>query len=261
MGLPIAIVDAFTDTAFRGNPAAVCVLAAPAEDSWMQAVATELNLPMTAFVSPRADGDYDLSWFSPATEVFMCGHATLASIHVLGGEPRFHTRSGLLTGRVADDGRVEMEFPAIPGKEVVDPPDWAPVLGLGVDRVVGVWEAGEWVLVELAAPADVRAAVPNQRVILDRGGAAIVVATPGDRDGIDAVCRVFSPSTGNDEDAATGSAHCVIGPWLAERTGRRSFTSEQVSARGGTIGVEVLGDRVLLRGHAVTVLEGTLLTD
>jgi predicted PhzF superfamily epimerase YddE/YHI9 len=261
MAQPITVVDAFADAPFSGNPAAVCVLSEPADESWMQAVATELNLPMTAFVAPRSDGDHDLRWFSPTTEVAMCGHATLASMHVLDREVRFHTKSGLLTGGPVGDGRIEMAFPAIPSMPVADEPAWAEALGLVPEQVVGVWAGGEWGLVELALPADVRAAAPDRTAILDLGGAVIAVATPGEESDVDSVCRVFSPSTGNDEDAVTGSAHCVIGPWLAARTGRTEFTGRQASARGGTVTMRIADDRVILGGRAVTVLEGTLRVD
>ena len=259
MGQRITVVDVFTDQPFSGNPAGVCLLPDAADDQWMQAVASELNLPMTAFAVPRPDGDYDLRWFSPTTEVAMCGHATLATTYILDQDVRFHTKSGVLACAPAGDGRIEMDFPAIPTEPVADTPDWAAALGLVPEQVVGVWAGGEWGLVEVALPADVRAAVPDRAAILALGGAIIVVATPGDETGVDSVCRVFSPTTGNDEDAATGSAHCVIGPWLAARSNRTEFSGHQASSRGGTIGMRVAGDRVIISGHAVAVVEGTLI--
>ena len=262
MGQPIVIVDSFTDVPFAGNPAGVCVLAAATTEAWMQSVAAELNLSETAFAVPRTDGDHDLRWFTPTTEVDLCGHATLASAHVLGGDHRFHTRSGPLMCRATADGSVEMDFPALPVTPMADPPDVASALGLPADRIVAVYdnESG-WLLAELASAGDVRAAVPDLAAVQALGGFATVVAAPGEGEGIDSVCRVFAPGAGIDEDPVTGAAHCLIAPLLAARTGRSEFTGEQASARGGIVGMQVEGDRVVLSGHAVTVLEGTLRED
>jgi predicted PhzF superfamily epimerase YddE/YHI9 len=264
--VPVSIVDAFTDAAFSGNPAGVCVLAAPADEGWMQAVAAELNLAETAFLAPRPDGDLDLRWFSPTVEVDLCGHATLASAHVLGGDRRFHTRSGVLTCTPASDGLIELDFPASPPHGVADPPDWAPALGIGSDRIAGVWATeADWTLVEVASPADVRAAVPDHTAIMALGrGVVVIAAAPGDRPGIDSVIRVFAPAFGIPEDPVTGAAHCVVAPWLAARDGgvggsRTTFTGEQASSRGGIVGMRLAGDRVVLSGRCVTVLEGTIL--
>lgn len=258
MAEQVSIVDAFTDAAFGGNPAAVCRLGGPASDRWMQAVATEMNLSETAFVLPRDDGDHDLRWFTPTAEVDLCGHATLATAHVLGGGGRFHTRSGVLTCRPGGDGAIEMDFPAIPVTPVPDPPDWAGVLGLAASDVATVHEGPRWTLVELATPAQVRRVEPDLAGILALSDDVVVVAAPGDRAGVDSVCRVFAPAIGIDEDPVTGAAHCVLAPWLASRTGRRAFTGQQASARGGVVGMRVDGSRVVLRGHAVTVLDGVL---
>jgi len=258
MGQAFTVVDAFTDTPFSGNPAAVCVLTAPTTDGWMQAVASELNLSETAFLSARPDGDHDLRWFTPTTEIDLCGHATLASAHVLGGERRFHTRSGVLTCGSAPDGRITLDFPASRVSPVPDPPDWGPALALGPDRIVAVAANDSWVLVEVASAADLRAIVPDTAAILALGGHMVAVAAAGDREGIDSVSRVFAPALGIDEDPVTGAAHCVLAPWLADRTGRTAFTGEQASTRGGVVGMRVEGDRVVLSGRAVTVIEGTL---
>lgn len=262
MGQDITIVDSFTDTPFRGNPAGVCVLAAATTDEWMQAVAAELNLSETAFLVPRDDGDHDLRWFTPTTEVDLCGHATLASVHVLGGDRVFHTRSGPLTCSTGADGAITLDFPASPPEPEDDPADWAPVLGLPGGAVVGVWSTPTgWTLVELATAREVRSLVPDSAAILARGGHMVVVAAGGDVEGVDSVCRVFAPALGIDEDPVTGAAHCVLAPWLAARTGRSEFTGEQASARGGIVGMRLEGDRVVLSGRAVTVLEGTLRSD
>ncbi len=260
MPLAITVVDSFTDQPFHGNPAAVTVLDQPAPPGWMQSVAAEMNLSETAFISPRADGDYDLRWFSPTVEVDLCGHATLASAHVLGGVCRFHTRGGLLTCRPTDDGQVQMDFPAIAVEQADGPPDWAGALGTPVDRVAGVYEAPGWVMVELRTADDVRAAVPDRLAILELGGFAIITAA-GDKPGIDSVCRVFGPAAGIDEDPVTGSAHCMLAPFWAERCGRADLVGEQVSARGGRMGMRLNGDRVVLTGRAVTVLVAQLLVD
>jgi PhzF family phenazine biosynthesis protein len=261
MGQAVTVVDSFTDAPFAGNPAAVCVLAAATTDGWMQAVAAEMNLSETAFLVPRDDGDHDLRWFTPTAEVDLCGHATLASAHVLGGDRRFHTRSGLLTCGTGPGGVITLDFPASPPEPVADPPDWAPALGLAPGRVVGMWATGGSTLVEVASAADVRAIAPDRAAILALGGHMVAVAAAGDREGVDSVARVFAPAIGIDEDPVTGAAHCVIAPWLAARTGRTELTGEQASARGGIVGMRLQGDRVVLSGRAVTVMEGTLLTD
>jgi PhzF family phenazine biosynthesis protein len=260
MAQKITVVDSFTNVPFAGNPAGVCVLAAPASVDWMRSVAAELNLSETAFVVPRADGDHDLRWFTPTVEVDLCGHATLASAHVLGGENRFHTRSGVLAARPgAATGTIELDFPAIPLAPVPEPPDWSDALGVGPERILGVWAGGGWVLVELASVADVRGLRPDRDAVLALGGVVSVVATPGDVPGVDTVTRVFAPGVGIDEDPVTGSAHCFLAPWLAARTGRTEFAGEQASPRGGAVGMRLEGERVVLIGTAVTVWEGTLL--
>jgi predicted PhzF superfamily epimerase YddE/YHI9 len=253
----LSLVDAFTDVAFHGNPAAVVQLDAGADEGWMQSVAAEMNQPMTAFAVPRGDGDYDLRWFTPTVEVSICGHATLATTHVLGGEVAFHTKSGVLRCRNLDDGSIEMDFPSIPVADATDPAPLATALRVDAGRVVGAWTEGEWWLVELTTPPDVRGLTPDFGALLAIGGVVIAFATPGDRDGVDSVCRVFEPESGIDEDPATGAAHCVLAPVLAKRTGRTSFVGEQASRRGGTVDYELAGDRVVLRGRAVTVFKGS----
>lgn len=262
MALPITVVDAFTDQPFSGNPAGIVVLEAPAPAPWMQQVAAEVNLAETAFLAPRPDGDWDLRWFTPTVEVDLCGHATLASAHVLGGEQAFHTRSGVLRCSPADGGAIALDLPGtVPTPVDDDPAAWAAALGLAPEHVVGASEGAGWSLVEVAAVDAVTAAVMDRAALLDLGGHAIVVADTTDDGavGFDSVCRTFVPKAGIDEDPVTGSAHCLIAPWLAERTGRTSFVGRQASARGGTVGMEVRGDRVQLVGHATTVWRGELL--
>lgn len=261
MTQPITVVDAFADAPFAGNPAGVCLLAAPTTEAWMQAVAAELNLSETSFVVPRDDGDHDLRWFTPTTEVDLCGHATLAAAHVLGEEARFHTRSGVLTcGRDAT-GVISLDLPAARVDPVAVDAAWGPALGLPADRVAAGWANDTWLLIEVASPADVRSIEPDRATLLGLGGHVIAVATPGDQPGIDSLARVFAPRLGIDEDPVTGAAHCVIGPWLAARTGRRDLTGEQASRRGGIVGMRVTHGRVVLSGRAVTVLEATLAVD
>ncbi|HET6950213.1 MAG TPA: PhzF family phenazine biosynthesis protein [Acidimicrobiales bacterium] len=260
MSQPITVVDSFTDTPYSGNPAAVCVLAGAAPVAWMQAVAAEMNVSETAFLVPRGDGDHDLRWFTPTTEVDLCGHATLASAHVLGGVGRFHTRSGVLECRPAAGGTIAMDFPAIPTTPVADPPNWAPALGLPPGRVLAVrTDGGDWTLAEVPSPDDVRAILPDRAAILALGGHTVVAAAlAGGAGGADSVCRVFGPGVGIDEDPVTGGAHCLLAPWLGGRLGGVTFVGHQVSARGGVVGMRLAGDRVTLTGRAVTVLQGTL---
>ncbi|HRW37016.1 MAG TPA: PhzF family phenazine biosynthesis protein [Aquihabitans sp.] len=262
MTLPITVVDAFTDQPFSGNPAGIVVLEEAAPDAWMQAVAAEVNLAETAFLAPRADGEWDLRWFTPTVEVDLCGHATLASAQVLGGEQAFHTRSGVLRCSPAGEGAIALDLPGTrPTPTDDDLGSWAAALGLATGAVVAVLEGAGWSFVEVASVDDVTTAAMHRPALLALGGHAIVVAdaTADDAVGFDSVCRTFAPSAGIDEDPVTGSAHCLIGPWLAERTGRTSFLGRQASARGGTVAMEVAGDRVRLVGHAVTVWRGELL--
>ena len=262
MGARLAVVDAFAESVFRGNPAAVCFLDVAADRGWMQALAAELNLPMTGFVLSRADGEHDLRWFTPTTEVAICGHATLAAAHVMGGEARFHTRSGVLVAHRTTDGRVELDFPAIPVEIGSVPDGLLHALGVTDDDVLRSWAGGEWRLIELTSPGLVRELAPERDGLLVLGEIVVVVfAAPGEREGVDSVCRVFEPASGIDEDPVTGSAHCALAPLLAERTGRTNFTCEQASSRGGFVETQLVEDRVLLRGRAVTVFEGVLARD
>ena len=258
----ITTVDSFTHEPFAGNPAAVVLLEHPTTVGWMQAVAGELNLAETAFAVRRDDGDFDLRWFTPSGhEVDLCGHATLATAHVLGGSARFHTRSGLLTCSLGVHEMIEMDFPARPLTRVDDPPDWAPVLGVAPADVVQGWDDGAgWGMVELASADAVRAVDPDFAAIAALGD-GILVAAPGDRDGIDSVSRMFAPGVGIDEDPVTGSSFTTIGPWLAQRTGGTMFVGEQASPRGGTVGVRLEGERAVVIGRAVTVIEGTIASD
>jgi PhzF family phenazine biosynthesis protein len=257
----VFVVDAFTGAAFRGNPAGVVLLDEPAEVAWMQAVAAELRHSETAFVRRRANGDYDLRWFTPAVEVDLCGHATLAVSHVLSttgsiGPFAFHTRSGVLVSEIDADGAVAMDFPAQPTAPVTEPAGLRVALGA---EPLSVRSNGIDVLVELVDAASVTNLAPDiaaLRGVEYRG--VIVTAASGEGADHDFVSRFFAPRVGVDEDPVTGSAHCALAPFWAQRLGRATLVGVQVSARGGRIEMEVRGDRVVLRGRAVTVLDGEL---
>ncbi|MDA8044102.1 MAG: PhzF family phenazine biosynthesis protein [Actinomycetota bacterium] len=252
--MDLVVVDAFTDAAFAGNPAAVAVLSAFPPDEWMQLVAREMNLSETAFVVARPDGDHDLRWFTPSAEVDLCGHATLATAHVLGGRVRFHTRSGPLDCR-SGDGRVEMSFPS-------DPPVVAEVaVHLPGAAAREVRRGRTDILVAVDDAGWLRGHRPDIAAIADLDARALIVTAPGDRPGIDFVSRVFAPAVGVPEDPVTGSAHCTLAPYWSERTGRTQLTAYQASARGGTVRMSLEGDRVILSGNAVTVSEIRMLVD
>ena len=267
MSWPLYHVDAFTAEPFAGNPAAVCLLEGDEDPAWMQAVAAEMNLSETAFLRPAAElGRYRLRWFTPAVEVELCGHATLASAHVLWSEGlagtgralRFETASGALTARPGDDGGIWLDFPATPAGPVDPPEGLLDALGGGPARFVG---RGRFdYLVELAGEAAVRDLAPDVRALGGLGSRGVIVtaAAAAGSGGYDFVSRYFAPAAGIDEDPVTGSAHCTLGPHWAARLGRAELTGFQASARGGLVLVRPQGDRVLLGGRAVTVLRGRL---
>ncbi len=263
METPLYHVDAFTDQPFAGNPAAVCWTEAGRDDAWKQAVAAEMNLSETAFVSPRAAGDgFDLQWFTPAAEVELCGHATLASAHVLwetGRAPtdepiRFHTRHrGVLTCARPETGWIAMDFPADTVAEQAPPVGLAATLGVEPVRIVRA--PYDWV-VELTDEAAVRAAEPDFASLARFDMRGVALTAPGKLPGVDYVCRFFAPRLRINEDPVTGSLQCVLGPYWAARLGKDTLAAEQVSSRGGRLRVTVRGDRVDLAGQAVTVARG-----
>ena len=262
MPLRITQVDAFTPVPFGGNPAAVCVLDAPADAGWMQNVAREMNLSETAFLDPRPEG-YNLRWFTPAVEVDLCGHATLASAHVLweegrlaaGVQARFHTRSGWLSAQQNGDW-IEMDFPAKLEQAAPPPPQLEAALG-AAPKYVGrnVFDY----LVELESEAAVRSLAPDFGILKRLGVRGVIVTSRGSN-GYDFVSRFFAPGSGIDEDPVTGSAHCCLAPFWSSRLGKTEMLAYQASARGGVVRVRVEGDRVHLGGQAVTVLRGELQT-
>jgi PhzF family phenazine biosynthesis protein len=259
---PIWVVDAFTRERFRGNPAAVCVLPAPAPEAWMRQVAAELNLAETSFVVARADGGWDLRWFTPTVEVALCGHATLAAAHVLWESgrlaaalpARFHTRSGWLEC-VERSGLIEMDFPARPATQAEAPAGLAQALGADL-RWCGQ-SAEDW-LVEMPHAAIVRGMDPDLTALARIPARGIIVTAPSDLPDYDFISRFFGPAAGVPEDPVTGSAHCTLGPFWAARLGRTTLRGWQASRRGGAVEVECLGNRVRLRGPAVTAWRGEL---
>jgi predicted PhzF superfamily epimerase YddE/YHI9 len=260
MTLPIYQVDAFTNRLFAGNPAAVCLLPEPRDAAWMQHLASEMNLSETAYVVPRADG-YGLRWFTPTVEVDLCGHATLASAHVLwevGDLPpdqdaRFHTKSGVLTAQRAGEW-IELDFPAYPPQPCAAPP--VLLEGLGV-QPAWVGRSEDKFLVELESESAVRAVTPNFGRLRDID-AGIIVTSRSEDPGFDFVSRFFGPSLGIDEDPVTGSAHCHSGPFWSQRLGKSELLARQVSRREGVVRVRVAGERTILGGQAVTVFRGEL---
>ncbi len=262
MGIRLIQVDAFTETAFAGNPAAVCLLEKPRPDAWMQDVAREMNLSETAFILPREDG-FALRWFTPAVEVDLCGHATLASAHALweeGTAPveealRFHTRSGLLLARRAGTG-IELDFPATPETPCDLPPGLADALGA---RPAYVGQSLFDYLILLKDAGTVRGLRPDMGRLRDLSTRGVMVTALSDDPRFDFVSRFFAPAAGIDEDPVTGSAHCCLGPFWGGRLGKDHMTAFQASARGGVVRVHLEGSRVRLGGNAVTVLRGELL--
>ena len=262
MGLAIYQVDAFTDQPFAGNPAAVCLLLAPCDEQWMQSVAREMNLSETAFLHREKDG-WLLRWFTPAVEVALCGHATLASAHVLwetgqllpDETARFHTKSGLLTAERNGSG-IEMNFPAKIATPADAPAGLAEALGV---KPLFVGRSAFDYLVEADSAAAVRALKPDFTRLGELPVRGVIVTSGSDRPEFDFVSRFFAPAAGVNEDPVTGSAHCTLGPFWETRLNKSEFTAYQASARGGVVKVRVAGDRVFLGGRAVTVLRGELL--
>jgi PhzF family phenazine biosynthesis protein len=257
----IVQVDAFTDQPFAGNPAAVCILPAAADEDWMQAVAAEMNLSETAYLWPVEDG-WRLRWFTPTREVELCGHATLASAHVLWQDghldeqatARFHTLSGLLT-TTRHNGRIEMDFPAQPPVVAEPPPLLLKALGLEPKQVA---RNRLDYLVEVATEADVRAAAPDFGLLGQVDARGVMVTARSESPDYDFVSRFFGPRYGINEDPVTGSAHCCLAPYWAPRLGRDELIGYQASARGGIVYARLAGERVILGGHAVTVMRGRL---
>jgi len=264
MGQTITQVDAFTNTPFTGNPAAVCVLSAPQSQDWMQQVAQEMNLSETAFLV-RADDGFNLRWFTPTVEVPLCGHATLASAHILWSEgllaneaARFHTKSGLLVAKKQGEW-IELDFPVNRSEAAIAPSELRQALGVLIQSVM---KSSLGYLVEVASEDLVRQMQPNFQLLRTLSLPNVIVTSSADEgSAYDFVSRFFAPGLGIDEDPVTGAAHCCLAPFWRDRLGKDEFLAFQASRRGGVMKVRYDGgDRVFLAGQAVTVLRGELIT-
>jgi PhzF family phenazine biosynthesis protein len=265
--IPLWQVDAFTDRPFAGNPAAVCILPSYPQDQWLQSVAAEMNLSETSFIVPTGDENcFHLRWFTPTTEVDLCGHATLAAAHTLieqnlvtaGLAIRFQTRSGEL--RCEQSGsQITLDFPSAAADGVVDASTKAALLyALGLEEAVFMRCKFDLVVVVNDASI-VESLRPNFNLLESIETRGVVVTAASQTTGIDFVSRFFAPRFGINEDPVTGSAHCCLAPYWGERLNKTSLVGYQASPRGGTVYCDVVGDRVLLTGNAVTVFEGKML--
>ena len=262
MKLKLYQVDAFiTDQPFSGNPAAVCILPEPRDEVWMQNVAVEMNLSETAFLQQKEDG-FNLRWFTPAVEVELCGHATLASAHILwetglltlDQEAHFFTASGLLTATKQGE-EIELNFPATPPKSIKEPPGLSKALGVDPEYV----GASEFdYLVKVGSEAEVLGAKPDFIKLKELGVRGVMLTCKSESEEYDFISRFFAPGAGIDEDPVTGSAHCCLGPYWREELGFDEMVAYQASARGGVVRVRFGPERVYLSGRAVTVFRGEL---
>ena len=271
MAIPLIQVDAFTSEPFAGNPAAVCLLPGPRDAAWMQHVASEMNLSETAFLHRLPGGGDDdapvfgLRWFTPGTEVDLCGHATLASAHALWemGEigadqiAAFDTKSGRLTAERSGEW-IELDFPATPDTEAPAPAGLAEALGVKAADVLYTGKSRFDYLVEVRSEAIVRALRPDFAGLRSLPVRGVIVTSRATSAGFDFVSRFFAPAAGVDEDPVTGSAHCCLTPLWSRRLGKLELMARQLSARGGTLKLRLDGNRVRLGGQAVTVLRGEL---
>jgi PhzF family phenazine biosynthesis protein len=263
VGVPLLVVDAFTDCPFSGNPAAICLLPQWRDDRWLQNLAAEMKHSETAYLVRNANG-FDLRWFTPAVEVDLCGHATLASAHALweqGVAPanspiRFATRSGTLTAD-RTNGLIELDFPLNPEEKVEPPPELLPALGVNAQYV---GKSRFDYLVEVESEAVLRQMTPDFRRLASAPVRGTIVTSRSSDPRFDFVSRFFAPAAGVDEDPVTGSAHCCLGAFWQKRLGKSAFRAYQASPRGGIVHVRVAHDRAILGGQAVTVTKGELTT-
>jgi len=261
MTIEIYQADAFTDRPFGGNPAGVCILPGPADALWMQKVARDMNVSETAFLN-REGGGCNLRWFTPSVEVELCGHATLASAHILWESGlvsrkqgiEFYTLSGTLTAAVNGD-MIELDFPSEPESRAEAPP--ALTESLGVEPVYLGKNRFDY-LVEVGSEEIVRNLKPDFALLATIPVRGVMVTSVSDDAKYGFVSRFFGPAAGINEDPATGSAHCCLGPYWQKKTGKSEFLAYQASERGGVIGVRVMGGRVKLLGKAVTVFKGVM---
>jgi PhzF family phenazine biosynthesis protein len=263
MSIRIVTVDAFTNVPFAGNPAAVCVLPEARSDEWMRNVAREMNLSETAFLIPRGD-EFSLRWLTPSVEVDLCGHATIASAHVLwedghvpvGRQARFHTRSGLLTADQRGEW-IELDFPEKIATPVEPPPTLLPALG--VTSPLAVAKNAFDYLVEIASDQELRALSPDHTTLRRVPARGVIVTARSTDPEFDFISRFFAPGSGIDEDPVTGSAHTALAPYWATKLAKRDMIGYQASPRGGIVRVRLNGDRVVLGGQAVTIMQATLI--
>ena len=263
MPIRIVTVDAFTNVPFAGNPAAVCVMPEARPDEWLRNVAREMNLSETAFLVPR-NGGFDLRWLTPAVEVALCGHATVASAHVLwedghlpeGKQAQFYTRSGLLTADRRGDW-IELDFPAKIASAAEAPPELLSALGI-VGPAAVLKNAFDY-LVEIESEEQLRALTPDHSTLRRIPVRGIIVTARSSTPQFDFVSRFFAPGSGIDEDPVTGSAHTALGPYWGAKLGKTEMNAYQASARGGVVRIALKGDRVILGGQAVTVMQATFL--
>jgi PhzF family phenazine biosynthesis protein len=257
------VVDAFTSRPFSGNPAGVCLLTELADGDWMQRVASEMKHAETAFIVPDGDA-FGLRWFTPSTEVDLCGHATLAAAHILweadcieeDEAAIFHTKSGTLTCTRHGYG-IQMDFPVEPVGEPIDGSEIVKALRLSGPSQT--YQNRMDYLVEVPDAATLRLVEPDMEALTALGGRGVIVTAQSDSAEYDFLSRFFAPAAGIPEDPVTGSAHCCLGPYWARKLGKNDLTGYQCSERGGTVRVAIRGDRVLLQGHALTTLRGEFL--
>ena len=259
MTIPLFQVDAFTDQLFKGNPAAVCILEKPAEAKWMQNMAREMNLSETAFVVPHKDG-FGLRWFTPESEVELCGHATLSSAHILweagyvqpAEKIRFYTLSGQLTA-AKNANWIELDFPSAP----VIPWDSSEEVIAALGPVPeSTWRSGEKWLLDYADEAEIYTMKPDFTALKIIKGRGLIVTARSQKPGIDFVSRYFAPWIGINEDPVTGSSHTILGPYWGQKLHKTHMTAYQASTRGGTLRIKVSGERTYIGGQAVTVFSG-----
>ncbi len=263
MSLPLFQVDSFTDVPFRGNPAGVCLLSAEKTDDWLQSVASEMNLSETAFLQKTPDNSYNLRYFTPTTEVPLCGHATLASAHILFSEKHvdanqqitFQTGGGTL--RASKNGElIELDFPLIPPEHADPPPALVEALGVVPKAVAkNSWDY----LIEVGSEEELRRLHPDFDALRQLPTRSVMVTSRSATPDYDFVSRYFAPSVGIPEDPVTGSAHCTLAPYWAERLGKMDFKAYQASPRGGEVFARIQDDRVILGGKAVTIFQANLI--
>lgn len=262
MGLSIYQVDAFTDKPFYGNPAGVCVLPERVTEEWMQNVAREMNLSETAFLI-KQDNGYNLRWFTPTIEVDLCGHATLASAHILweqnylpkNEEAIFYTKSGLLTAKKTANGGIELNFPIEPDSETIPPNGLLESLGVQA-KYIGKNRFDY--IVEVSSEEEVRNLKPDFNGLSKIPCRGVIVTSISTSKEYDFVSRFFCPGVGVNEDPVTGSAHCCLAPYWKNRLNNNHFIASQVSERGGILTVRLEDQRVYIGGQAVTVLKAEL---